>query len=290
MCVFGEVLFDRYADGVRVLGGAPFNVAWHLQAFGLAPRFVSRVGTDPAGEQIRGAMREWGMSTIALQADPQHPTGSVEVTLVDGEPAYRILPDQAYDFISPAADDDAVACELLYHGTLALRNAQSHQALKRLRAARAGQVFVDVNLRDPWWQRSNVEEMLADADWVKLNEHELRLLAAETEGLSAGAMRFCQRYQLHGLVVTRGAEGALAIDSDGHCHEVTPRPGTRVVDTVGAGDAFSAVLLLALYHGWPLPVALPRAQDFAAMIVERRGATIADRGVYQALLKDWHLD
>jgi sugar/nucleoside kinase (ribokinase family) len=57
-CIFGEVLFDHFPDGKRVLGGAPFNVAWHLQAFGEAPRFISRVGDDAEGDEIRTAMRD----------------------------------------------------------------------------------------------------------------------------------------------------------------------------------------------------------------------------------------
>ncbi len=63
LCIFGEVLFDHFADGTRVLGGAPFNVAWHLQAFGQAPWFISRTGNDPDGEAVRAAMRDWGMDT-----------------------------------------------------------------------------------------------------------------------------------------------------------------------------------------------------------------------------------
>ena len=57
--IFGEVLFDCFPDGSRVLGGAPFNVAWHLQALGLEPLFLSRVGRDAAGREIRTAMGEW---------------------------------------------------------------------------------------------------------------------------------------------------------------------------------------------------------------------------------------
>ena len=64
--IFGEVLFDCFPDGSRVLGGAPFNVAWHLQAFGAEPLFVSRVGNDPMGRKIRDAMLQWGMDTSGL--------------------------------------------------------------------------------------------------------------------------------------------------------------------------------------------------------------------------------
>ena len=78
--VFGEVLFDHFPDGSKVLGGAPFNVAWHLQAFGLSPRFISRVGDDEDGEQIKSAMQAWGMSLSGLQTDRKLPTGDRKST------------------------------------------------------------------------------------------------------------------------------------------------------------------------------------------------------------------
>ncbi|MGB5338517.1 MAG: PfkB family carbohydrate kinase, partial [Gammaproteobacteria bacterium] len=96
VCIFGEVLFDHFPDGKHVLGGAPFNVAWHLQAFGLTPRFISRVGADAEGESVLAAMRDWGMDTQAVQIDAQRPTGRVSVQIVDDEPAYDIVADCAY--------------------------------------------------------------------------------------------------------------------------------------------------------------------------------------------------
>ena len=101
--VFGEVLFDHFPDGTRVLGGAPFNVAWHLQAFGQAPWFVSRVGADPEGAAVREAMRDWGMDTGGLQLDPRYPTGRVSVRFADGEPTYDIVRPCAYDAIEPVS-------------------------------------------------------------------------------------------------------------------------------------------------------------------------------------------
>ena len=97
--VVGEVLFDEMPDGVRVLGGAPFNVAWHLAAFGLRPLMISRVGADDAGDEVLAAMESWGMDTSGVQRDPVHPTGKVRVELDAGEPTFEILPGQAYDHV-----------------------------------------------------------------------------------------------------------------------------------------------------------------------------------------------
>ena len=129
-CIFGEVLFDHFPDGTRVLGGAPFNVAWHLQAFGRRPRFISRVGRDPEGEAVREAMRTWGMDTTGLQTDPRQPTGRVSVLFDDGEPSYDIVHPCAYDAI------EAVAA-----GLRRLRTALSRQpgaARRHFPAERAG--------------------------------------------------------------------------------------------------------------------------------------------------------
>ena len=71
--IFGEVLFDDFPDGA-VLGGAPFNVAWHLQAFGMHPVVISRTGNDAQRERIIDNMQRWGMDTIGMQSDPLHPT------------------------------------------------------------------------------------------------------------------------------------------------------------------------------------------------------------------------
>jgi fructokinase len=136
ICVFGEVLFDRFPDGHAVLGGAPFNVAWHLQAFGERPRFLSAVGDDAPGRQIRQAMADWGMDLDSLGTDPEHATGEVVVSLEGGEPSYDIRPDRAYDHIAPPAAGPG--CDLLYHGTLAVRGPRSAQALTRLRLFDSG--------------------------------------------------------------------------------------------------------------------------------------------------------
>ncbi|OQX46150.1 MAG: carbohydrate kinase, partial [Candidatus Sedimenticola endophacoides] len=97
--IFGEVLFDDFPDGSRVLGGAPFNVAWNLQALGARPLLISRVGNDALGRSIREQMQHWGMDLSAMQLDSAHPTGTVEVRIDDGEPSYEIVAPCAYDFI-----------------------------------------------------------------------------------------------------------------------------------------------------------------------------------------------
>ena len=289
VCIFGEVLFDHFPDGRSVLGGAPFNVAWHLQAFGLAPHFISRVGDDAEGEAVRTAMRDWGMDASGLQTDTRRDTGRVSIRFDDGEPVYEIVDDCAYDAIdgdAAAASADG-ACGLLYHGSLALRNAASRAALARLRREHAGSVFVDVNLRAPWWRREAVIEWLSGASWVKLNRDELALLGPAAANPREQAEAMLHAHGLDGLVVTLGAEGAELFTADGLQLRAAPRGGDAVVDTVGAGDALTSVMILGLRRGWPLALTLERAQDFASAIVGRRGATVADKAFYRAFIERW---
>lgn len=194
--VFGEALFDCFPDGAEVLGGAPFNVAWHLAAFGLGPVFLSRVGEDALGERIEVAMREQGMTTLGVQRDPEYPTGSVQVSLADGEPSYEILPNRAYDHIDAAALPPLPEQALLYHGSLALRSSVSADALRMLRGRLSPAVFLDVNLRDPWWQKETLVDLLEGAAFVKLNLDELALLAPDGDDVEVRAQRLLERYGL----------------------------------------------------------------------------------------------
>jgi len=283
--IFGEVLFDHFPDGNQVLGGAPFNVAWHLQAFGQSPRIVSRVGRDAEGAQVRAAMEDWGLATDDLQTDPVRPTGQVAVSFEDGEPSYDIVADCAYDNIEPIT---AAPCQLLYHGSLAARSASSAGALRQLRASGPQTIFVDVNLRTPWWQAGAVHELLQGAHWVKLNSDELALLAGNATSADPET-DFLQRYALQGLLVTHGARGAELLLANGERLQVAPMANNEVVDTVGAGDAFAAVMLLGLLNDWAMPVVLERAQQFAGALVGRRGATVNDRGFYQKFSRQWQL-
>jgi len=290
IAIFGEVLIDQFPDGQQVLGGAPFNVAWHLQAFGQSPCFISRVGNDAAGKSIRQAMTAWGMNLESVQIDPDYPTGTVKVTFNQGEPSYEILANQAYDFIAAQPLNFANDYRVLYHGTLALRNAVSEHALNILKERHTGKVFIDVNLRAPWWHKKSVEQWLSKANWVKLNHEELRQLAPRQNTLQETMRLFLAQYSLDVLIVTCGSSGAMALNNVGEFIEVTPTGNLTIVDTVGAGDAFSAVLLLGMQRDWSLSVTMERAQAFASALVAQRGATVQDLGFYQAFISEWNLD
>jgi sucrose-phosphate synthase len=328
--VFGEVLFDRYEDGSRVLGGAPFNVAWHLCGFGRAPLVVSAVGDDPDGQEVLDRMEGWGLATHGVQTDGRHPTGRVEVTTENGSPSYAIVPDQAWDHLDPAAAARVIPAggvALVYHGSLALRSEETRQALERVLETADAPVFVDVNLRDPWWTEERVSRALDRAHYAKLNDEEVWALVergdagedgprhpgggggdgpAETAGddpeaagsrreeddapaaaLVRAARMLRERHGLRELVVTRGSRGAFLVDDEDALVSVDAPDVPDLVDTVGAGDAFSSVLCLGMVAGWDRETTLLRATDLAAEVCRQQGATDTDLSVYDQHLRSW---
>lgn len=288
--LFGEALFDCFPDGKRILGGAPFNVAWHLTGLGNAPLFITRVGNDAPGMEVRRAMEDWGMDTRGVQVDPTLPTGSVRITFVHGESQYDILAHQAYDAIDDPLLPDTLRPAFLYHGSLAVRGAgqtSSRATLQTLAQKLRAPIFLDVNLRAPWWRRDDVLRWIPRAHWVKLNEHELLDLEPEAGTAAQRAWQFLRRHHLHTLIVTFGSQGALALTAAGEELRVQPDAHIPVVDTVGAGDAFTAVFLHGYLHHWPLAQTLARAQDFASAVVGVQGATIQDPAFYQHFLRCW---
>jgi fructokinase len=288
LIIFGEVLFDCFPNGEKVLGGAPFNVAWHLQAFGQSPYFISRVGRDQEGDAILKTMTDWGMATEGVQQDDQHATGKVTVTIDNGEPSYEIMADAAYDYIDPMTQQ-GLTSDTLYHGSLGLRDPTARSALDQLKQNGVQRVFLDVNLRPPWWQREEVLLWVKQADWVKLNQHELGQLQGQSSTQMLQAEEFKSRFGLEGLIVTRGEQGAIVFAGEGKPLEIIPEPVHYTVDTVGAGDAFTSVMLLGLMAQWPLDVSLKRAQSFASAIVGQRGATVSSASFYSDFMAQWDL-
>lgn len=286
--IFGEVLFDSFADGGDILGGAPFNVAWNLRMLGADPLFVGAVGSDELGQRVRAAMVGAGLDTRALQVAPGAPTGRVEVTLEAGEPSYDILPDQAYDEVRAEALEAVVPerAPLLYHGSLALRSEPSRSACDWL-ARRSERRFVDVNLRRPWYRRDTVLELIRGADYVKLNLDELRELADGSDDLARVAGLFETAGIREAVILTAGTAGA-GIHTRAGDRVAAPAPDvTDLRDPVGAGDAFASMVILGLLRGWAWADTLERALDFAARVCTLQGATSTDPDFYAAARARW---
>ena len=283
--IFGEVLYDCFPDGSAVLGGAPFNVAWHLHAFRQQPLMITRVGNDDKGQQIRNAMLDWGMDVSEVTIDDAHPTGIVAVTISNNEPHYNIVDNSAWDFI-PAAELNPNENYLLYHGTLALRHAQPVHSLMALRN-KASKIFVDINLRSPWYRLDEVRKIINAVDWLKLNEAELDELVPESNDHEGKIRHLHDQFGVKNIIITLGEAGASLSSQTGNTINIKPEKAQQVVDTVGAGDAFSSVVLTGIINQWPHEIMLKRAQQFASKIVQNRGATISDKQFYNKHIQDW---
>lgn len=286
--IFGEVLFDCFANGKRILGGAPFNVAWHLAAFGVQPLMVSCVGNDADGDTIRQRMQDWHMNQAGIQRTADYPTGTVQVTIEQNEPQYEIVKPAAWDFVAADALPAVATAPFIYHGTLALRHDVSRAAFQHLLQRTQAPLFMDVNLRNPWWQQDAVLNWMQQAAWIKLNRDELKRLLP-TYATDAERVQYLLALpKLRYLLLTKGEAGAELHAVSGERWSVTPTPGvTAFVDAVGAGDAFTSIFLLGTLLQWHASVTLQRAQDFASAVVGIRGATTSDPQFYQPFRAEW---
>jgi fructokinase len=288
--IFGELLYDEFEDGSARPGGAPLNVAWHLRGFGLNPLLITRVGEDTLGGIALSRMQRARLDVRGVQVDAERSTGRATVELGDDRTPRFLLPDdQAYDYIDAEAMPSLQRehLELLYHGTLAARNERSAAALRKLRELGLP-TFIDVNLRAPWWDTERVTALIGGARWLKVNAGELAALENQRHGrtLLERAQRLRERFGLEAVIVTCGAEGAVAATE----HDSLMAPAERVVevtDSVGGGDAFSAVVIIGILRAWTLGATLRRAVEFASAVCAKPGGLDEDRGLYEHFLTRW---
>lgn len=280
--VFGEVLYDCLPGGERILGGAPFNVAWGLRGFDQEPLFISAVGDDADGASITKRMRLWGLETGALQKDRIHRTGEVQVTIENDEPSYEICENRAWDFVE---DKGWAASELIYHGSLALRSTATRRCFEQIVARSPAKRFFDINLRPPFDSMDLVRHWVRGVDWLKLNIDELGALVGDgtfdfDDSLSAiQALR--EEYGVANVLLTGGSRGARIVGAVGEAlHTPAPRPDP-FVDTVGAGDSFSAYTIQGILKGMPVDEIVTEASHFAAKVCGLQGATTNDKNFYQ---------
>lgn len=294
---FGETLVDQFRDR-DVLGGAPYNVTCHLGALGARPVLVTRTGKDAAGDMLQRAMSARRLDVRGIQVDPVRPTGRVRVIEEDGDGhRFDILPEQAYDHIHPGLARMvglSVHPVMVYFGTLSQRSEESRRALRDLLGAVSACAFLDINLRDPWVDAEAVLWSLGRASVVKLNAEELERVSAlaRLDGTTpeARAAVLLSTFDLDRVVVTCGADGAWTLDRAGRLDTVAGQSLSRLVDTVGAGDGFAAVVMLGLLHGWPPAETLARANDFAGAVCQIRGAVPEAGDFYAPFVRAWQLD
>jgi len=272
----GEILWD-VLPGTRLLGGAPANFAYHVNALGGAGIPVSRVGGDALGSEALSILAASGLNIDAVSVDPAHPTGTVDARVdADGVATYTFPDDVAWDFITldDAARKLAARADAVCFGTLAQRSGVSRSSIHDfLRAAPGALKICDINLRQDFYSRAIITCSLELADVLKINDDELATLTAMfslPQGERAALQALMDHHWLKLCVLTRGDRGSLILSRDA-ASDLPGRP-VDVVDTIGAGDSFTAALALAYLNGWDLDALHRRAAEVAAYVCGQSGA------------------
>jgi fructokinase len=274
-------------------------VARHLQAFAYPALLISRIGQDKEANMLINGMADCGLSTLGIQIDQRYPTGQVDIRFEGKKHHFDILPAQAYDYIDPSQLADSMANTqpaISYFGSLAQRADQSKLALEQFLNNSTGLRFFDINLRAPWYNEDVIRQSLQQADIVKMNDEELKLVADllqfDINKPESSAFALMQQFKLKQLLVTCGALGAWVLDEQGIKHQVEldTIPAERIVDTVGAGDAFAAVYMVGLLQNWPIKSSLGRAQEFAGAICQIRGAVPETQVFYRPYIEAWSVN
>jgi fructokinase len=276
----GEVLWDVYPDAAR-FGGAPANFACHAAALGADSWMASAVGVDELGNRAISTLKSVGVQCDAVARDGEHDTGQVSVTIdSSGQASYRFADDSAWDHLQWSAELQSLAerCDAVCFGTLGQRSPTSRATIQRFVSATPQRVLrmFDVNLRLGFFDRETVHTSLQIASAVKLNEEELTKVAELCE-IAAPTPRqllrkLAERYELRLAALTCGAEGAwlIAGDEESAC----PAVPAKVVDTVGAGDAFTAALVADFLRGLPLGEINRHANAVASFVCSQPGAVM----------------
>lgn len=284
--VIGEMLIDIFPDYQRI-GGAPFNFAFHLKKLGFPVRLISRVGDDRKGDAILAMADQNGLDTADIQVDAEHPTGTVQVTLdAAGVPRFDICRDVAYDYLELGPDVLAVSGDaaMIYFGTLLQRtDAGRRQVADFLsRQGDGGVRFCDINMRPPHVNPQAVTASLRRADLLKLNEDELTQIRRDFGGpkqMEAMLPWLMETFDIHGVALTQGGQGSTFAWPDGLIHRPAVETGT-VVDTVGAGDGYAAILAAGYLRRHPWDTTIAQASRFAGRICAIPGAVPEDDTFY----------
>lgn len=270
----GEILWDMLPTG-KALGGAPANFAYHAKRLGEDGWAVSAIGNDALGREIMEIVMEKGLRNLINVTS--RPTGTVQVSLdAKGVPSYTIMEDVAWDNIpfTPQMAALASRADAVCFGSLVQRGNSRDSVLRFLRAMRpeALRVF-DINLRQHYYSKEVIDESLQLSDILKINDEEIRIVA-ELFGLGGDDTAACraliERYGLKLVILTRGADGSEVITAD----EAIPQAvgQVEVVDTVGAGDSFTAAFVVAYLRGDSLADAQRLANETAAYVCSCKGA------------------
>lgn len=274
----GELLFDVFPTGKKI-GGAPVNFAYHVGQLGVESLAISAVGEDALGDEIISILDKMGVNYIVPRVG--EPTGTVQVTLDEkGVPSYEICEGVAWDNIPASGQLVAIAKETtaFCFGSLAQRAHQSQNAihlfLDSMPTEGTLRIF-DINLRQRFYSRETIEVSLVKSNVLKINDEEFltvgEILGFDGEDFEKGCRFLMDKYELQMVILTCGTEGSHIFWGEGE-HSFLATPKVEVVDTVGAGDSFTAAFVASLLKGAPIEEAHRRAVEVSAFVCTQSGA------------------
>jgi fructokinase len=272
---FGEVLWDVLPTH-KVAGGAPMNVVFHTNNFGIDARLISSVGNDLLGKELLLFLKQKGISTELVRTNHDFPTSTVPVTLDEkGSASYEIVEPVAWDFLQAEKQENkaVVSSTLLLFGSLICRNDNNIKALFQL-IDKAQKTVFDVNLRPPFYSKELIETLLQKADIVKMNDEELDIIAGwynKKDDLKEQMIFLMEKFDIETLVMTNGKEGAYCM----HNNQLFEQKGfpVKVKDTVGSGDSFLAAFLFKMLTGSDWQQCLEFACATGALVAMQSGGT-----------------
>jgi len=287
----GEILWDMLPNG-KQLGGAPSNFAYISTLLGNEGIVASRIGRDSLGHEAVEQLAKLGVSTDSIQADPVHPTGTVQVEVDHaGQPKFEIAEGVAWDFLewTPAWQQLAAHADAICFGSLAQRAPASRATIRQfVGAARKDAVRIfDVNLRQQFHSKEVLAESMDVADIVKLNHEELprlmQMFRLQHRDEIASADSLVELHDLKLICVTRGCHGSLLINHQ----TLNEHPGYQIQigDAIGAGDAFTAALVYEYLEGASLARMNETANRMGAWVASRIGGMPVpqDGGIHEEL-------
>ena len=286
--VIGEILFDIFPN-YRRLGGAPFNFAYHLKNLGFNVRFISRIGMDDTGKEILHRLELAQFNLDDIQIDDTHPTGTVKVKLDEsGTPQFDIISDVAYDYIEFVPEYHSAltnAAQMIYFGSLVQRSKAGCENLQTFLSLGASETsnFYDINLRPGCFNNAIVEKSLQKTHILKLNSDELeklkQMLALKIDN-EEFVYHLMETRSIKSVSLTKGESGSDLFTVHGSFTS-KPAEAIKVVDSVGAGDAYAAMLAAGLLKKWRPEEILERASLFASRVCEIKGAIPESANFYE---------
>jgi len=275
LLAFGEILWDVYPCE-KYLGGATFNFAAHFSKLGGKSFVVSALGNDELGKEALKITKSFGIDTRFISTVNKK-TGRCDVTLDENKiPSYNLLNNVAYDFISTEGINGSF--DTLYFGTLALRNEYNKKSLQSLLNSTSFEnVFVDVNIRPPFYSKEAIEFAVKNATIIKISDEELNTVAANLgivyKDINDFAAKLCKLFtKIKTVIITLGDKGAFAFDKNNNLSEFCTAKKVKVASTVGAGDSFGAAFLYSYLKGLDVASCLKNASNLAAFVVSRKDA------------------